>query len=249
MKNLISAIVPPHRFNYELSDISVIIPHIHTQPNRLRWFIPQYVSNTPREVLENTFIAYDEGDTITEEILRKYSLKGVVGAQNPSITGKTLRALEEVKTRLCVRVHNDLKFLRPDWASAVVDYFNADDAFKIIGEYVNENGMVDRDMLIKAIDKFPFLKKELDEILIKPESVLPAPFLTAYFWATQSCIFKTVYPMAVSCNDNKAAKEDSLMTLFAAFYNVRLDTWKGSRSYMKGVGHGGDFTDEEVKVL
>src|SRR3990167_2860921 len=100
-------IIPVGQFlPYTLEDLSVVIPQASQYVKRIKWFLPQYIKGTPKEVVKNTVVVYDPLDEETKAVLAQYGIKGLT-ATPPHSTYKMEAGFKSVKTRLCVRMHND----------------------------------------------------------------------------------------------------------------------------------------------
>ncbi len=238
-----SNIIPLGKFvPYTLSDLSVVIPQASQYVRRIKWFLPQYVRATPIEVIKNTIVVYDPEDQETRSVLADYGSRGIRGVTTtpPHSTYKMEAGFKEVKTRLCVRMHNDCFIARSDWAQILIDRFNSNHSPQLIGA-LNVSGGIDQITIQKIVDRYPFWR--VDNSL----PVSPAGFLSAFFMASQSYIMKTVYPIVVDINEGKMDKEDVLFTYLASIYNFDIISWSNMYSYLTlGSKAYGDFDEGEV---
>lgn len=62
---------------YTQDDISIVIPQVSQYKNRISWFIPQYVTHTPLDLLNRTVVIYDEGDDHTRDVLQEFNINGI----------------------------------------------------------------------------------------------------------------------------------------------------------------------------
>ena len=107
--------IPVKNYPYTLEDLSVVIPQASQYQRRIEWFIPQYINATPPQVIKNTIVTYDQEDDFTKSILAKYNIRGI-HIQPPHSTYKMQGGFDAIKTRLCVRLHNDVWMRRRDCA-------------------------------------------------------------------------------------------------------------------------------------
>src|SRR3990172_4226544 len=126
-------VIPAGKFiPYTLEDLSVVIPQASQYVRRLKWFIPQYIKATPKEVIHNTVVVYDPEDAETQSLLLRYAITGITTIP-PHSTYKLQAGFNQVKTRLCVRMHNDAFLKRNDWAISLIERFNQNPATQLIG--------------------------------------------------------------------------------------------------------------------
>jgi hypothetical protein len=240
-------IVPVGQFNpYTNEDLTVIVPHVSWHPNRAKWFFPQYLRSIPSEVKKNTIVVYD-GDNATALQLQEYGLRGEIVSTSDWSTYKMARGFELVETRLCVRIHNDTYFARDDWVQSLVKQFNNDPSPQLIG-WFHPSGNTNKEMIDNTLKYVPSFKSIYNNLEFDGDRI-GASFLGAFFTATQSYIYKTVYPLVVKINEWKMDKEDCLLTLVSSLYNVKIISWDNISEFATVAGKPGDFDEEVMKIL
>jgi len=129
--------------SYTLEDLGVVIPHSSRMPNRWAWFWPQYLANTPTEVVRNTVVVYHNRDGLTmrippdvEAVTNRARLV-LVNREGHSIVWPTLAGLEAIKTRLVARIANDVEIVNPNWVGLAIDLFNQPPHLKILAKVVD----------------------------------------------------------------------------------------------------------------
>lgn len=234
---------------YTLEDLSVIIPHEASYVKRLKWFLPQYFRGTPAEVIKNTIIAYDPGDKITEGELERYGMKGVIVNKTQS-TYKFEGALKEVKTRLCVRMHNDTQIVRNDWAQVLVDRFNQLETPQMIGQY-HPSG----DLSMESIDRlkkyYPWMQSLYNNLELyttdRGDKRIGCAYFHAFFIASQTYIFKEFYPFLVEYTDGQMDKEDCFLSLIVSLNGIHMTAWHNITEFCKNIyTKKADFEEEMV---
>ena len=246
-------IIPIGQFlPYTLSDLSVVIPQASQYVNRIKWFIPQYIKMTPPEVIKNTIVVYDPEDEETRKVLEQYDIKGIT-VTPPHSTYKQEAGFNHVKTRLCARVHNDSLFIRSDWAETLIEKFNQTPTStslstsnpQLIGAF-NISGGIDKERLDKLVSWYPCFKPIYDNLAFS-EAEAPttgAPFLSAGFMASQTYVWRGIYPLVVEFNEGKMDKEDVITTLLFSVIGVIITSWLNMYSFVKDAGGGyGDFDE------
>ncbi len=228
-----------HFVPYTLSDLSVVIPQASQYVRRIKWFLPQYVRATPIEVLKNTIVVYDPEDTETRDELLKYEYIIGITATPPHSTYKMEAGFKQVKTRLCVRMHNDCFVVRSDWAQVLVDHFNNYKAPNLVGAF-NISGGLNQLAIQNIMEIYPW---KVDNS--QPSS--PAGFLSAFCMASQSYIMKAIYSLVVEINGGSMNQEDVLFTYLASIFNVDIIGWSNMFNFLTlGSKAYGDFDAEEI---
>ena len=245
-------VIPLEASEYTLTDLSVVIPQAEQYVKRIRWFLEQYCNSTPDEVLQNTWVVYDPDDIETSLEIDKYPInKATVGF--PQSTYKMQAGFAKVKTRLCVRMHNDCYIARTDWAESLVERFNMepDGQAQFIG-YIQPSGSLSK----KSLDEFLLLYPSFKGIYDKLEfsegefSSCGMPFMSAHFMASQTYIMRDIYNSFMDFNDGKMDKEDCLFTLFLSVLGINLVQWNNMGEFVKSMGkHYGDFDEGEDMPL
>lgn len=237
---------------YQLSDVSVVVPHINRDKRRLKWFLPQYVKVTPPEVVANTHLAYDPGDKETEALLDQYGINRHP-VEKSWITNKLEEAYKHVKTRLCVKLNNDTAFFRKDWAQTLVDQFNSRDEFQMIGRLI-DSGYMNPDFTIDYYKNKPFFNtfKNNINILTNPEGspIYATEYLHAHFVASQTMVLRELHKELMELDNNRYIPDDVLLSFIGMLHKIRIIDWRNSSYYFRHVGpHRGDFTEEELKQV
>ncbi len=238
-------IIPTNFFvPYTNTDVSVIIPQASQYVRRIKWFLPQYIDVTPPEVVKNTLVVYDPEDLETKKILDDCGIQGIT-ATPPHSTYKLQAGFSAIKTRLCVRMHNDAMIKRSDWVDVLVEQFNKERHAQIIGA-VNRSGTVSKETIDQITAWYPSFG-QLSKNLVFSEGDHPiagTSFLSAFFIAGQTHLFRGLYPLVVYFNDGKMDKEDVLFTLFASLFHVKITNWTNMFQFVKDAGSGyGDFDE------
>jgi hypothetical protein len=229
---------------YSISDLSVVIPQASQYVRRIKWFIPQYIKNTPSEVVRNTIVTYDPEDEMTRQVLADNGIKGVP-VSPPHSTFKMQAGFDQVMTRLCVRMHNDCFIRNPNWAQALINQFNTSPSPQLIGAF-NISGGLPQEYFEKIMATYPALDKLYSSLEFTNGSI-GACYFSAYFMAAQTMVFRGIYPQVIDVGDGQMVKEDVVLTYLAAFNNVQLTFWRNMFSFVSDVGAGyGDF-DEDFK--
>jgi hypothetical protein len=230
---------------YSLSDLSVVIPQASQYVRRIAWFIPQYVKNTPPEVLRNTVVVYDPEDELTKSVLLSNGVRGMT-ASPPHSTYKMMAGFMQVNTRLCVRMHNDAFIARDDWTQALVNQFNAVSGPQMIGAF-NISGGLSEEYFQKMMVFYPALEKLYPSLAFSNNSI-GACYLSAYFIAAQTYVMMGMYSQVLNLNEGKMDKEDVVLTNMTAFNQIPLTFWRNMYEFVANVGSGyGDF-DETFKL-
>lgn len=217
-------------YPYTIEDISVVIPHASWYKNRLTWFLERYSKGTPTEVIKNTHFVCDIGDNDSFNEIEKYGMNIILNKEGNRdySTLKMEVGFEKVKTRLCVRMHNDAMVKRSDWAKVLINQFNSTKVPQLIGQY-HKSG----DLGMEAVDKFmeDFLwygsiKNKL-EYYMPSETIrrIGCEYFHAYFMAGQTYIFRELYPKIVQFNNEKMDKEDCLFSQLVSSYNIQISAW------------------------
>lgn len=238
--------IPVNKFiPYSFQDLSVVIPQASQYVRRMEWFLPQYIKMTPIEVLKNTVVVYDPEDTATQNILSKYGIKGITTTP-PHSTYKMEAGFNEVKTRLCVRMHNDAMIKRSDWASAIINRFNNDDSAQLVG-VLHPSGVISEEAVYKLMSWYPSFDTIYNLLTFSggERSVIGSSFYSAFFIAAQTYIFKALYPLVVEFTQGKMDKEDVILTLLSYIHNVKLVSWSNMFQFINADASYGDF-DEGV---
>ncbi len=238
-------IIPPGlQLPYSLEDLSVVIPQASQYVRRIKWFIPQYIKMTPPQVIKNTLVVYDKDDLETKAVLDEYKIRGKV-IEAPQSIYKQEEGFKEIKTRLCVRIHNDTVFVRNDWAQTVVDIFNSSPKPQLVGA-LNISGGIDKERLDKFLSWYPCFKPIYDDLIFS-ESEAPtvgAPFLSAFFMASQTYVWRGLYSLVLELNDGKMDKEDVVTTLLFSVFSVIITSWTNMYSFVKNANTlYGDFDE------
>jgi hypothetical protein len=190
-------------------------------------------------------VVVHDGDKFTEDLLAKYGIKGMVVAPDWS-TYKMMAGFKEVQTALCVRVHNDCFFARDDWAEQLVAQFNQTEEDQIIGSY-HPSGIMAKDVLEKVAKRYSQYEEEYNKLPFDENGRTQASFLAAFFTASQSRVFKEIYPAVMEINENKMDKEDCLLTLLAKVNGVTITNWENMFQFVHPVGKSGEF-DEGLQL-
>ena len=238
-------IIPVGQFlPYTLEDLSVVIPQASQYVKRIKWFLPQYIKGTPKEVVKNTVVVYDPLDEETKAVLAQYGIKGLT-ATPPHSTYKMEAGFKSVKTRLCVRMHNDAFIKRSDWAQSLVDYFNQETSSQLVGAF-NISGGIAREILDKILIWYPNFKTIYDNLDFSNSQGLSvgAPFFSAIFMAGQTYVMRDVYSLVVELNKGDMNKEDVLFTILTSFLNIKLTNWTNLYNFVANIGaRYGDFEE------
>ena len=251
--------IPLETPEYTLADLSVVIPQAEQYKNRIKWFLEQYCKSTPDEVLNNTWVVYDPDDIETSLEIDRYPVnKTTVGF--PQSTYKMQAGFAKVKTRLCVRMHNDCYIARTDWAESLINQFNTDPYLininpdrqsQFIG-YVQPSGSLKKESIDKFLSIYPAFQSIYDNLEFS-KSEYPTcgmPFMSAHFMASQTYMMRDIYNSFMDFNDGRMDKEDCLFTLFLSFFGVNLVEWNNMGEFVKSVGkHYGDFDEGENPPL
>ena len=233
--------IPVKNYPYTLEDLSVVIPQASQYQRRIEWFIPQYINATPPQVIKNTIVTYDQEDDFTKSILAKYNIRGI-HIQPPHSTYKMQGGFDAIKTRLCVRLHNDVWMRRRDWASTLVNHFNNDNSAQMVG-FVHQSGGIGQDKLEKLLSWYPVFKSVYESLEFSNNAV-GSFFYAAQFMASQTYVFRGLYSLVVDFNEGKMDKEDVVTTLFAMLHKIKLTHWANMGEYVKDVGASyGDFDE------
>jgi hypothetical protein len=225
---------------YTIEDLSVVIPHVSWHKRRIEWFLPQYVNATPPEVLKNTIVTHD-GDQFSKDLLDKYGIKGMEVTPDWS-TYKMMAGFNEVKTRLCVRIHNDCFFPRDDWAYELVKQFNNERTPQLIGAY-HPSGIMAKEMLDRLVQFYPSYKETYNKLNFDANGRIGASFLAAYFTACQTYIFRGLYPLVMDINENKMDKEDCILALLASVNGAIITYWENMSEFAQVAGKSGEFDE------
>jgi hypothetical protein len=245
-------VIPIGKFvPYTIEDISVVIPQASQYVKRIKWFLEQYVAATPAEVIANTWVIYDSGDTETLNEITKYGVHGLV-VSPPQSTYKMEFGFDKIKTRLAVRMHNDVYCARDDWTQLLVDRFNTSPVPQIIS-YFNPSGFIAKEIVDRVLEYFPSFANIYKDLEFKTDELnrttVDTPFLGGFFMAAQSSVFKTIYPLVVEINDGSMNKEDCLTTILASLFNVNIVQWNNIFEFLKTASAAyGDFEDEKPPV-
>lgn len=241
-KKIIPLITP----QYTLEDLSVVIPQASQYQKRLEWFLAQYIKATPQTVIDNTIVCYDPEDNHAASFIAAYKLQGLK-VTPPHSTYKMQAGFNQIKTRLCARVHNDAFFARDDWAQSLVAQFNTEKTTQLIG-YFNPSGSISKEAVDKFLEWYPSFKSVYDILEYNEANQVGANFLGAYFMASQTYVFRGIYPLIVDFNEGKMDKEDCLLTLFAMHFGVDIVSWRNQGEFIRTVSPAyGDF-DEGLEV-
>ena len=236
-------------YSYTMEDLSVVIPHAYWYPKRLTWFLERYFKGTPAEVIRNTIIVTDPGDEYTFEMARKYGIKAIPNKEGNRdySTLKLQLGFEEIKTRLCTRIHNDAQIMRNDWVDQLIKQFNLTKVPQLIGTW-HPSG----DMAMEAVDKFneffPWFVSIKDKLepYMTDQGVkrIGAEYLHAFFMAGQTYIFRDLYPQIIKYNEEKMDKEDILFSQLVSSHNIQLTSWNNMYKFVNSAGRrSGDFEE------
>lgn len=239
-------VIPVETPPYTLADLSVVVPQAEQYKKRLKWFLKQYYQSTPSEVLANTWIVYDPDDIESSLEIDKYPINKAM-AQFPQSTYKMQAGFAKVKTRLCVRMHNDCYIARTDWAESLVDQFNKEPNPQFIG-YIQPSGSLSRESVERFLLLYPSFRKTYDKLEFSQGDfpTCGTSFMSAYFMASQTYVMRDIYNSLMEFNDGKMDKEDCLFTLFLSILGVNLMQWDDMGDFIKSVGkHYGDFDEDE----
>lgn len=220
---------------YTLEDLSVVIPHASWYKRRLPWFLERYFKGTPAEVIRNTIIVCDPGDEYSFELARKYEIQAIpneVGNRDYS-TLKLLVGFEKVKTRLCVRMHNDAHVLRDDWAHILIGQFNSTDKPQMIGER-HPSAEFTSEIVDKLTLNFPWYSQVKNHLEYANQKI-SVHYFHAYFMASQTYIMRDIYKQVVKFNEDKMDKEDCLFSQLVSSYNVQMIAWLNLREFIRCV--------------
>lgn len=241
-------IIPASKFiPYTLDDLSVVIPQASQYVRRLKWFIPQYIKATPFQIAyKNTIVVYDPEDLETKAVLDQYKIRGITTTP-PHSTYKLQAGFDQVKTRLCVRVHNDAFFKHSDWAEVLVEHFNQNPQTQLIGA-LNISGGIGKDILDKIVEQYPSFQSLYNQLDFQGQNHIAAPFFSAHFMAAQTYLFKTLHPLLVELNEGSMNKEDVLTTILANLLGAKIISWNNMYAFVANVGASyGDF-DEGIQL-
>ena len=238
-------------FPYTVEDISVVVPHASQYKKRLSWFLERYFKGTPDEVTRNTFIIYDPDDLWSLNEITKYNIKAIPNKEGNRdySTLKMQVGFEQVKTRLCVRLHNDAQIVRSDWADKLVEQFNSTKIPQLIGVW-HPSG----DLGMEAVDKFSQSFPWFSSIESKLEPYVTdqgvkrigSEYFHAFFMAGQTYIFRDLYPQIIKYNEEKMDKEDVLFSQLVSSYNIQLTAWNNLDRFVKCAGvKQGDFEEKD----
>src|SRR3990167_1683568 len=237
-------IIPVGQFlPYTLGDLSVVIPQASQYVKRIKWFIPQYIKMTPPEVVKNTLVVYDKGDMETYNLLLKHNIKGKA-IQYAQSTYKQEAGFMDIKTRLCVRMHNDTFFIRNDWAETLVDIFNSSSKTTIIGAF-NISGGISKKVLDRILFHYPCFQTVYDNLEFSQDEnpTIGAPFLGAFFMASLTYAWQSIYPLVIQINEGQMDKEDVVTTLLFSIMGVIITNWNNMFSFVKSGVPYGDFEE------
>lgn len=232
---------------YTLEDLSVVIPHASWYKRRLPWFLERYIKGTPVEVRKNTIIVCDPGDQYSFEMARKYEIMAIPNddGNRDYSTLKLKVGFEVVKTRLCVRMHNDAHVLRDDWAQLLIEEFNSTGSPQMIGER-HPSGEFTSEVIGNLSLSFPWFNKIKDKLEYINNRVA-IHYFHAYFMASQTYIMRDIYKQVVEFNQDKMDKEDCLFSQIVSSYNVQMKAWLNLREFVRCVSSKTDdfeATDE-----
>ena len=245
-------IIPLETPDYSLADLSVVVPQASQYVRRIKWFLEQYCKSTPEEVLKNTWIIWDTQDTETQNVwlkyTQKYNIKGLT-INTPQSTYKMQVGFAKVKTRLCVRIHNDCYIARNDWAESLVSQFNmdSDEQAQFIG-YIQPSGSLSRESIDEFLKIYPSFQSIYNNLEFSEgeRSTCGMPFFSPHFMASQTYIMRDVYNSFMEFNDGRMDKEDALFTLFLSTLGINLVQWNNMGEFVRNVGrHYGDFDEDE----
>lgn len=245
-------VIPVGKFiPYTLDDLSVVIPQASQYIKRMKWFMPQYIKGTPPEVVKNTIVIYDPEDRETKLVVEQYRMKGAT-VTPPHSTYKMQEGFKYVKTRLCVRMHNDTYIARTDWAQSLIDQFNNDKNPQLIGAF-NWSGGMAKTRVDAVLENYPIFKEIYDKLEFSNESI-GSTFMSAYCMASQTYVMQSIYNDVVRINQGGMNQEDCLFTLLTSLNNIKLIGWSNMFDFVRVVSQAyGDFENEvlptEPKVL
>jgi len=230
MENKIYKIIPlgiaP---KYVTSDISVVVPQWSMHINRITWFLRQYVSATPPEIIENTWIIYDEKDQYVRNLLKiyaeKYGINSATVSHSDWSTYKQLLGFQKVKTRLCVKMHNDIYLRRADWAESLVNRFNELDELQLIGSY-NNTSEIDKPRLARFLNAYPFFGSLYNKLFFSKTDEVGCPYIGAYFMAMQTYALQAIYAQVIEFEQGKMDKEDCIFTILTSLLRIKITNWE-----------------------
>lgn len=241
-----------YKLPYTYNDLSVVIPQVSTQQNRLAWFLKNYVLATPKEVIDNTYIIYDQGDENSLQEINKYGIKAVPFNHSYSTLKWQYGFNELVKTRLVVRMANDAYTIRNDWVETLINKFNEYlDRPLFIGE-AHPSGDLNEEVLNRLVETYPYFKEVVDRAFysITKEGVkhTSIQYYHGFFMAGQTYIFKSLYSELVKFNKDKMDKEDILTGIIMSMNNITVMQWVNLGVFVKCIGRIGDFKGEEFNL-
>jgi len=224
---------------YTAADISVVVPQWHQHKNRIVWFLKQYVRSTPPEIVRNTWIICDEKDSHSKELLSQYNKSHGVNFDTVShsdwSTYKQLLGFQKVKTRLCVKLHNDICILRTDWIQSLLDKFNETREPQLLGGY-HRTSDIDKGRLEKFVKTYPIFGELYEKLeFAAGENGLEttgASYVTAYVTVTQTYVFQSLYPQIVELEGGKMDKEDCLFTLLVSLNRIKISSWVNMHEFL-----------------
>ena len=236
-------------FPYTIEDLSVVIPHASWYKKRLSWFLERYFKGTPAEVIKNTYIIYDPDDLWSLNEIQRYDIKAILNKQDNRdySTLKMQVGFDEVKTRLCARLHNDGQIMRSDWADQLIKQFNSTKVLQLIGTWhpSGDMGMADVDKFNEFFPWFASIKDKLEPYTTdQGVKRIGTEYLHAFFMAGQTYIFRDLYPQVIKYNEEKMDKEDILFSQLVSSHNIQLTSWNNMYKFVNSVGvKSGDFEE------
>jgi hypothetical protein len=236
-------------YPYSLEDLSVIIPHASWYPKRLSWFLERYFRGTPTEVIKNTILVCDPDDQYSFDMATKYGIKSMQNKKENRdySTLKLQLGFEEVKTRLCVRLHNDAQIMRNDWADILIKQFNSTKIPQLIGAW-HPSGNISKDGINRLVELFPWFSLIKDNLDFLPNDKVGAEYFHAFFMAGQTYIFRDIYPQIVKYNDEKMDIEDVLFSQLVSSYNIQLTAWNNMPHFINCVATKSSDFEEDDKI-
>lgn len=216
---------------YTQDDISIVIPQVSQYKNRISWFIPQYVTHTPLDLLNRTVVIYDEGDDHTRDVLQEFNINGItVPVDLRFSTTKILHGLRLVKTRLFLRIHNDAEFYNKDWASSFLNIVNEHQGYPVMVGNYHWSGVVGGERQERFQKEYPYLT-------FNPNGV---EYLHGFFIGGQTYAMRGIYELLVETNLKEMDKEDALLTQMAASNNIKIVDWTHMTSEVRHSGKDHD---------
>jgi hypothetical protein len=151
-----------------------------------------------------------------------------------------MAGLKEVKTRLCIRMHNDVHIKRDDWTDILINKFNLDRCGEIIGT-LNNSGNVMREQLDPIVKEWPVYKDIYDSLAFDKDGRIGSYFLSAFFIASQTYILRELSSLVFEVNEEKMDKEDCLITIMANLFNIKIVSWNNMYDFVCSIAKPGDF--------